>query len=576
MTELEFFQMMNDIDEDLVWMADRPVPFRKKRGFKLMLIAAVLAFVLLLTPIAGAFALVVSIRAWQPDDPESGDAPNQSYKPSGLVGDVMDRFDWDVIKDAIEQNGYVDFGTVLDVLQNVETRPKLREGAFTAVLREDGTAGIISYTTDPNQTVIMIPEKIEGRTVTSIERKAFYENKHITHVSLPDTVTVIDVFAFHGCTNLLTVDLGYNLHTIGAYAFAQCTSLTGITLPHSLSKMGSNAFEDCKALNSVVIPSSLKDWENNTFYGSGLKEVTIENGVAEIPWRTFTGTQITQIEIPASVRTIGVAAFQDCESLHTIKLSEGLARIDSNAFGGTAIESLVIPSTVTGMGEIDFRKCVNLKKVLFLGDTPTLDTASYGIEHDMPDYTIYYLSGAFGFVEYQWDKMHPCRCLQDTMEQFVVDHTRETVPMGKVRMLGEIDGLVDVIDVLVIDNYALYQIYEGFFGPTTYDRAYFTDSALVLIKTKLAPNEQLLGLAGMVPKLYTVGGLYYLALYPVVITHSMSAAQDDTRNSFILVEVKRSDIRTDSVIRVGEVYAIDAITQGGSTYHQSFWDEYGK
>ena len=49
-----------EIDPEIVAAADQPVPFRQKRGFKLMLIAAVLAFVLLLTPIAGAFALMAA------------------------------------------------------------------------------------------------------------------------------------------------------------------------------------------------------------------------------------------------------------------------------------------------------------------------------------------------------------------------------------------------------------------------------------------------------------------------------------------------------------------------------------
>ena len=33
MTDMEFLQMLSGIDEDLVTQADRPVPFRKKRGF---------------------------------------------------------------------------------------------------------------------------------------------------------------------------------------------------------------------------------------------------------------------------------------------------------------------------------------------------------------------------------------------------------------------------------------------------------------------------------------------------------------------------------------------------------------
>ena len=48
MREDKFYELMGEIDPEIIAAADRPVPFRQKRGFKIALIAAVLAFVMLL------------------------------------------------------------------------------------------------------------------------------------------------------------------------------------------------------------------------------------------------------------------------------------------------------------------------------------------------------------------------------------------------------------------------------------------------------------------------------------------------------------------------------------------------
>ena len=93
MREDKFYELMGEIDPEIIAAADKPVPFRQKRGFKIALIAAVLAFAMLLTPVAGAFALAVGYIATrdhvndgsEPQDPTQGDA-QQDFTPGGLVG----------------------------------------------------------------------------------------------------------------------------------------------------------------------------------------------------------------------------------------------------------------------------------------------------------------------------------------------------------------------------------------------------------------------------------------------------------------------------------------------------------
>lgn len=66
---------------------------------------------------------------------------------------------------------------------------------------------------------LTIPDKIDGKAVTSIGVQAFYGDDLIESVKIPEGVTNIDRWAFAECTNLKTVVLPSTIKTIGNKAF---------------------------------------------------------------------------------------------------------------------------------------------------------------------------------------------------------------------------------------------------------------------------------------------------------------------------------------------------------------------
>lgn len=65
---------------------------------------------------------------------------------------------------------------------------------------EDGTAEITRYSGEDS--VLKIPNTLDGKTVTSIGGYAFYDCSALTSIELPDSVTSIGDEAFEGCINL--------------------------------------------------------------------------------------------------------------------------------------------------------------------------------------------------------------------------------------------------------------------------------------------------------------------------------------------------------------------------------------
>lgn len=194
-----------------------------------------------------------------------------------------------------------------------------------------------------------------GEGITDISAYAFYECSSITSVTIPSTVTEIGSSAFYSCYSINSISLPAGLKHIKNAAFQGCGKLEGITLPNGLESIGSSAFQ-------------------STFKDEGIDTVVIPDTVASLGSRAFSGANIRQITVPASVKTIASGVFQNCKKLTKAVVSEGITSIGDAAFSGsgfltdltlpvnsltsignsvfnsTALRSVMIPASVTSIG----------------------------------------------------------------------------------------------------------------------------------------------------------------------------------------------------------------------------------
>lgn len=97
-----------------------------------------------------------------------------------------------------------------------------------------------------------IPDTIDGKPVISIGERAFYNNKKIKSIILPET-----------------------LKTINDHAFSGCTSISRITIPKSVIKIGNSAFSPCNNLSAVYIASTDISVDNYAFSNSYNRKVEL-------------------------------------------------------------------------------------------------------------------------------------------------------------------------------------------------------------------------------------------------------------------------------------------------------------
>ena len=144
------------------------------------------------------------------------------------------------------------------------------------------------------------------------------------------------------------------------------------------------AFQNCLDLTSVEFPSILQTIGYEAFwYCSSLTSVTfgVNSQLTSIGSDAFRGcSRLTSIDIPSRVTTIGSSAFSYCSSLTSITIGENVTTIGSSSFSYcTSLTSITIPSSVTSIGSYAFSGCSRLTTMTILATTPPTLTSTKAI-----------------------------------------------------------------------------------------------------------------------------------------------------------------------------------------------------
>ena len=203
---------------------------------------------------------------------------------------------------------------------------------------EDGAAEITSYS--GKDSVLKIPNTLDGKTVTSIGDEAFSGCRALTSIELPDSVTSMGVNPFEGCMSLKNIQVSPEQPVFAV--------IDGVLFN--------------KAEKSLIC------------YPTGKQEEAYEvpQGIQQIKFDAFAGCRfLTTIELPDSVTSIGDGAFAECSALTNIELPDGLTSIGEYAFlGCSALTNIELPDSVTSMGVNPFEGCMSLKNIQVSPEQP--------------------------------------------------------------------------------------------------------------------------------------------------------------------------------------------------------------
>ena len=211
--------------------------------------------------------------------------------------------------------------------------------------------GIKYYLNDQEITTLEIPSGI-----TSIGDGVFLSNKSLTNLTLSSKVSSIGISAFYYCDNLK--DVRYYIYDDLA---------TYIQNGHPDFYVGGiKYYWNDQEITTLEIPTSVTSIGNNAFYGcSGLTTLNLPSNVTSIGDRAFGYcSNLTSVDLPSSITKMGDFVFFYCEKLSNVNLPSDITTISTGAFGGcSSLQNINLPSGVTTIGDNAFSDCSNLTNV---------------------------------------------------------------------------------------------------------------------------------------------------------------------------------------------------------------------
>lgn len=234
----------------------------------------------------------------------------------------------------------------------------------------DGTITVYSANTYIES--VEIPEKINGKIVTTIKENGFLNCKYLKNIKLPNTIRTINNNAFKNCESLTDITIPTSVTQIGEYTFSNCNSLTNITIPASVTEIYNGAFSECTSLTTAKIQGKINSLQAEMFDGcTSLKTVSLSNTITHIGNDAFQNcTALETINIPQNIESIGSCAFYNCMNLKTITIPEKVRIIYSGTFYNCSKLTTVKMEGVTEIeeyywGKGAFEGCSTLRTVYF-------------------------------------------------------------------------------------------------------------------------------------------------------------------------------------------------------------------
>ena len=213
-------------------------------------------------------------------------------------------------------------------------------GTWTYTL--DGDTATITGCVETCPVDLVIPDTINGHSVTSIGAYAFYNNQ-LTSVTIPDSVTSIGIYAFSS-NQLTSVTIPDSVTSIGAVAFIR-NQLTSVTIPDSVTSIGNNAFALNKLATVHFVGNRPAKLEKSSFWhGRGKKYRT--NAIANITYcSTASGWGWPSRRI-AGIKPAGIACNSDQQK--ALAQTGKLVELPQSSSGKPSYSSIeTTPSTIT-------------------------------------------------------------------------------------------------------------------------------------------------------------------------------------------------------------------------------------
>ena len=185
-----------------------------------------------------------------------------------------------------------------------------------------------------------------------------------------------------------------------------------LVIPEGTTEIPDQAYLNRTDITGVEIPGTVVSIGKEAFSGcTSLVSVTLPDSVETIGYKAFHKCKsLKEIIIPDSVTKIGSDAFASCVSLTSVHLPDSVESLGMETFSWcTGLVSVHLPEHITVIPDTCFNACENLTEVNIPDSVTRIESWAFTGCHSLENITIpsgvtYVGNGAFGGTAFDRDK----------------------------------------------------------------------------------------------------------------------------------------------------------------------------
>lgn len=289
-----------------------------------------------------------------------------------------------------EENAAFDDGTK----DAVQASAEYSDGKFTWVLDGNGTLTITGNNMELTKNEISesalekagidfsrVNKLVIGNGITGFDRWGMWNlKKYIKELEIHGNAGMnMPEQCFYDVPNIESVVISGAVD-VPRDMFGKCTGLKKVTLKNGVRSIGEDAFRDCSSLEGVIFENTvLEKISDGAFWGcSALSSIALPDSVTEIERNAFFETGLRNIQLPEKLTLIGGGAFCNCKNLKQVQLPPQLKELGEGAFFNCEnLTQIQLPAQLNKLGTDAFRNCTSLDKIDIPAGLKQIESATF-------------------------------------------------------------------------------------------------------------------------------------------------------------------------------------------------------
>lgn len=229
-------------------------------------------------------------------------------------------------------------------------------------------------------TSLIVPEKVNDKTVTAIDDKVFFGISGLETVILPDSINYFGADVFRD-SSVKSVNIPKSLKVIPSYTFNNCQELENVAFHDSIAILANTAFKKTNItvpdnLRSRVTGSIIYTSESSCSFSTDEWDynVSCQNGMIHLDFTKYKGTE-KDITMPDAINyydeiSCNKNIFVNVSKIRKVVFPEKMSTL-AVSFADTTLEEVVLPTDCNIIPSM-FENCSKLTSVTFGGNTTSL------------------------------------------------------------------------------------------------------------------------------------------------------------------------------------------------------------